>query len=68
MVVLMEAGPGGGAGRGGDPQNRTAIPDADSAGPSIFTAVEEKWGLKLESQKAAVDVLVIDRVERPSEN
>jgi uncharacterized protein (TIGR03435 family) len=67
MALLEQMGPGG-AGRGGDPQNRTAIPDADSSGTSVFTAVEDKWGLKLEPQKAPVDVLVIDRVERPSEN
>jgi uncharacterized protein (TIGR03435 family) len=30
--------------------------------------VQEEFGLKLESQKAQVDVLVIDHVERPSEN
>jgi len=65
--VIMLVGPGAGGGRGGD-QARTAIPDADSAGASIFTAVEEKWGLKLEPQKAPVDVLAIDHVERPSEN
>jgi uncharacterized protein (TIGR03435 family) len=67
MTVIMQVGPLGG-GRGGDPENRTAIPDPGSTGASIFTAVEEKWGLKLEPQKAPVDVLVIDRVERPSEN
>ena len=33
--------------------------------PSIFTAVQEQLGLKLESTKAPVDVLVIDHVERP---
>ena len=37
-------------------------------GASVFTAVEEKWGMKLESKKAPVDVIVIDKVERPSEN
>ncbi len=35
---------------------------------SVFTAVEEKWGMKLESKKAPVDVVVIDRVEKPAEN
>ena len=40
----------------------------DPSGPSIFSAIQEQLGLKLESAKAPVDLLVIDRVERPSEN
>jgi uncharacterized protein (TIGR03435 family) len=40
----------------------------DSSGPSIFSAIQEQLGLKLESTKAPVDVLVIDHVEKPSEN
>ena len=37
-------------------------------GPSLFTALEEQLGLKLRAARASVDVLIIDRVERPTEN
>jgi len=41
-----------------------SVPD----GSSIFTAVQEQLGLKLESSKAPVDVIVIDHIEKPSAN
>ncbi len=44
-------------------------PAADPSGPpSIYTAVQQQLGLKLESSKGPVELLVIDRVEKPSEN
>ena len=46
---------------------KPATESAD-APPEIFTAIQEELGLKLESTKAPVDVLVIDHVEQPSEN
>jgi len=56
--------PGGGSGPGGGPP--PGIPAIDPNGPSIFTAVQEQLGLKLDSTKAPVDVLVIDHVEPPT--
>jgi uncharacterized protein (TIGR03435 family) len=44
------------------------LPPADTEGSSLFTAVREQLGLKLDSQKGLVDVLVIDRAERPKED
>ena len=41
--------------------------DPESAGPTIFAAVEEQLGLRLQPASAPVDVLMIDHVERPSE-
>jgi bla regulator protein blaR1 len=40
----------------------------DPGGPSIFTAVEEQLGLKLEATKGMVDVIVIDHIDLPTEN
>ena len=45
------------------------LPEAPDTGPpSIFTAVREQLGLRLESSKGPVKLLVIDHIERPSEN
>jgi len=56
-----------------DPAAFPAPPGAEQAAantdrPSLFTAVQEQLGLKLESTTAPIEVLVIDRIERPTED
>jgi uncharacterized protein (TIGR03435 family) len=46
----------------------TRIPAPESNVPSLFIAVQEQLGLRLESTAAPQEVLVIDSVQRPSEN
>lgn len=50
----------------GDPAG--ADPVSDDSGPSIFTLVQDQLGLKLESTKAPLSIIVIDHVEQPSED
>lgn len=45
----------------------TAV-DSGGSGPTLFSALEDQLGLRLESQKAPVEILVIDHVEAPSPN
>jgi uncharacterized protein (TIGR03435 family) len=51
-------------GLGGPPPNS----EPDATGPTFFEALQDQLGLKLESTKGPVRVLVIDHVEEPSPN
>jgi uncharacterized protein (TIGR03435 family) len=55
-------------GRGGLPPagGPAAAPPGDE--PALFTALQEQLGLKLNAQRATLDVLVIDSIDRPTEN
>jgi uncharacterized protein (TIGR03435 family) len=54
------------------PDNLQATPGGppapDSEGPTLTTAIQEQLGLRLESTKGPVEVIVIDSVQRPTEN
>jgi uncharacterized protein (TIGR03435 family) len=66
--ISVDWGPGGGsarAGRGGRGEAPTVGAAVDT---SIFVAFQEQLGLKLESQKGPGEIIVVDRVQRPSEN
>lgn len=58
--VMFRPADGGGPGAG------SAL--TEPSWPSIFTAIQEQLGLKLESTRGPVEILVIDHIEKPSEN
>jgi uncharacterized protein (TIGR03435 family) len=52
----------------GDDSPGAPAPSAEVSAPSIFVALEEQLGLKLESGRGPVEHLIVDHVERPTAN
>jgi uncharacterized protein (TIGR03435 family) len=50
------------------PPGAPAVPPVDPNGAGLFTALQEQLGLKLESTKNSIDILVVDHAEHPTEN
>jgi bla regulator protein blaR1 len=63
LTFVPEIGQGGPV-----PPSADAIAGSGGNGPTVFTAVQEQLGLKLESTKGPVATLIIDSVSKPSEN
>jgi uncharacterized protein (TIGR03435 family) len=67
MEWTPDVGQIGKGGAPGESPDASSLPDP-SGGPSIFTAIQQQLGLKLESQKEPVEIIVIDRAEKASAN
>jgi len=67
VTMAVHDGAGGGGGRGGDAPLQ-GVSD-ENTGPTIFAALQQQLGLKLEQKKGQVDILTVDKIEKtPTEN
>jgi len=67
-ILLPPLPPGASQASGGPPPSDAPPPLPTGEGESIFTALPEALGLRLSPAKDQVQMLVIDHVERPTEN
>jgi uncharacterized protein (TIGR03435 family) len=68
QLSFMPEGARAGGPAGPLPPGVPPPPPIDPDAPSLFTALQEQLGLKLESGRGPVDVIVIDRIEPPTED
>jgi uncharacterized protein (TIGR03435 family) len=66
LSFMPDAGRGGAAAT--PPPGAPPLPPIDPDAPSLFTALQEQLGLKLEADRGPVDVVVIDSVQPPTED